>query len=352
MIKGIGPYFAKKLVLAFKDKVLEVIEYEPHLLSTVDGIGKVRANRICNNWQAQKVIREIMVFLQSHGFGTTRATRIYKTYGDKAIEIVSNNPYQLAKDIRGIGFISADTIARNLGIDKNSLIRAKAGVTHALLEATSDGHCGLPKKILLQNIQKLLEIEYDIIEQAIIEEVALHSLIIDTINDVESIFLTSYYIYEKNIAKILVNLTKASVTWGKIDTITILPTIEKELCITLATSKKIAIEKALQHKLVVITGGPGTGKTTLVNSLLRTLSTQDLNIKLCAPTGRAAKRLSESTGFEATTIHRLLEIDPAYFKRNEESPLLCDYLVIDEASMVDISLFHALLKAIPPHSAY
>ncbi|KJW02139.1 hypothetical protein REIP_0142 [Rickettsia endosymbiont of Ixodes pacificus] len=353
LIKGIGPYFAKKLVLAFGNKVLEIIECEPSLLSTIDGIGKVRANRICNNWQAQKVIREIMVFLQSHGVGTTRATRIYKTYGDKAIEIVSNNPYQLAKDIRGIGFISADTIARNLGIDKNSLIRAKAGVTHALLEATSDGHCGLPKKILLQNIQKLLEIEQEIIEQAIIEEVASNSLIIDTINDVESIFLTSYYIYEKNIAKILVNLTKTSVTWGKIDTITILPIIEKELCITLATSQKTAIEHALQHKLMVITGGPGTGKTTLVNSLLKTLSTQNLNIKLCAPTGRAAKRLSESTGLEATTIHRLLEIDPAYggFKRNEDSPLLCDYLVIDEASMVDISLFHALLKALPPHSS-
>ncbi|EER20781.1 MULTISPECIES: SF1B family DNA helicase RecD2 [spotted fever group] len=352
LIKGIGPYFAKKLVLAFKDRVFEVIEHEPYLLSTVEGIGKVRANRICNNWQAQKVIREIMVFLQSHGVGTTRATRIYKTYGDKAIEIVSNNPYQLAKDIRGIGFISADTIARNLGIDKNSLIRAKAGVTHALLEATSNGHCGLPKKILLQNIQKLLEIEQEIVEQAIIEEVASNSLIIDTINDVESIFLTSYYIYEKNIAKILVNLTKTAVTWGEVDTDSVLP-IEQDLGITLATSQKTAIEKALQHKVMVITGGPGTGKTTLVNSLLKTLTTKKLNIKLCAPTGRAAKRLSESTGLEATTIHRLLEIDPAYggFKRSEESPLLCDYLVIDEASMVDISLFHALLKAIPPHSA-
>lgn len=353
LIKGIGPYFAKKLVLAFKDRVLEVIEHEPHLLSTVDGIGKIRANRICSNWQAQKVIREIMVFLQSHGVGTTRATRIYKTYGDKAIEIVSNNPYQLAKDIRGIGFISADTIARNLGIDQNSLIRAKAGLTHTLLEATLDGHCGLPKKILLQNIQKLLEIELGIIEQAIIEEVASNVLIIDTIDNVESIFLTSYYIYEKNIAKILVNLTKTPVTWGKIDTVSVLPSIEQELGITLAISQKTAIEKALEHKLMVITGGPGTGKTTLVNSLLKTLSTQNLNIKLCAPTGRAAKRLSESTGLEATTIHRLLEIDPAYggFKRNEESPLLCDYLVIDEASMVDIALFHALLKALPPTSA-
>lgn len=354
LIQGIGPYFAKKLILAFKDRVLEVIEHEPHLLSTVDGIGKVRANRICKNWQEQKVIHEIMVFLQSHGVGTTRATRIYKTYGDRAIEIVLNNPYQLAKDIRGIGFISADTIARNLGIDQNSLIRAKAGVTHALLETTSDGHCGLPKKILLQNIQKLLDIAQEIVEQAIIEEVESNTLIIDTINDVESIFLTSYYIYEKNIAKILVHLTKTAVTWDEVDTASVLPSIEQDLGgITLATSQKKAINQAVQHKLMVITGGPGTGKTTLVNSLLKVLLTKKLNIKLCAPTGRAAKRLSESTGLEATTIHRLLEIDPANggFKRNEESPLLCDYLVIDEASMVDISLFYALLKALPPHSA-
>ena len=353
LIKGIGAHFAKRLVSAFGDKVFEVIENKPDLLSTVEGIGKIRAQSICSNWQDQKIIREIMVFLQSHGVGTTRATRIYKTYGEKAIEVVSQNPYQLAKDIRGIGFVSADMIAGNLGIAKDSLVRARAGVAHVLLEATSDGHCGLPKEILVQNSAKLLEIEKDLIELAIAEELKLKSLVTDTLNNINTIFLASYYIYEKNIAKILLNLAKSPVSWDKTDTTTIIPLVEEELNIKLAESQKLAIEKALDNRLMVITGGPGTGKTTLVNSLLKTLAAKKLNIKLCAPTGRAAKRLSESTGLEATTIHRLLEIDPAYggFKRNEESQLSCDYLVIDETSMVDVPLFYSLLKALPLHSA-
>ena len=353
LIKGIGAHFAKRLVSAFGDKVFEVIENKPNLLSTVEGIGKIRAQSICSNWQDQKIIREIMVFLQSHGVGTTRATRIYKTYGEKAIEVVSQNPYQLAKDIRGIGFVSADTIAGNLGIAKDSLVRARAGVAHVLLEATSDGHCGLPQEILVQNSAKLLEIEKDLIELAIAEEIKLKSLVTDTLNNINTIFLASYYVYEKNIAKILLNLAKSPVSWDKTDTTTIIPLVEEELNIKLAESQKLAIEKALDNRLMVITGGPGTGKTTLVNSLLKTLAAKKLNIKLCAPTGRAAKRLSESTGLEATTIHRLLEIDPAYggFKRNEESPLSCDYLVIDETSMVDVPLFYSLLKALPLHSA-
>ena len=353
LIKGIGAHFAKRLVSAFGDKVFEVIENKPDLLSTVEGIGKIRAQSICSNWQDQKIIREIMVFLQSHGVGTTRATRIYKTYGEKAIEVVSQNPYQLAKDIRGIGFVSADMIAGNLGIAKDSLVRARAGVAHVLLEATSDGHCGLPKEILVQNSAKLLEIEKDLIELAIAEELKLKSLVLDTLNNIDTVFLTSYYVYEKNIAKILLNLAKSPVLWDKTDTTTIIPLVEKELNITLAESQKLAIDKALDNRLMVITGGPGTGKTTLVNSLLKTLAAKKLNIKLCAPTGRAAKRLSESTELEATTIHRLLEIDPAYggFKRNEESPLSCDYLVIDETSMVDVPLFYSLLKALPLHSA-
>ena len=353
LIKGIGAHFAKRLVSAFGDKVFEVIENKPDLLSTVEGIGKIRAQSICSNWQDQKIIREIMVFLQSHGVGTTRATRIYKTYGEKAIEVVSQNPYQLAKDIRGIGFVSADMIAGNLGIAKDSLVRARAGVAHVLLEATSNGHCGLPKEILVQNSAKLLEIEKDLIELAIAEEIKLKSLVLDTLNNIDTVFLTSYYIYEKNIAKILLNLAKSPVLWDKTDTTTIIPLVEKELNITLAESQKLAIDKALDNRLMVITGGPGTGKTTLVNSLLKTLAAKKLNIKLCAPTGRAAKRLSESTELEATTIHRLLEIDPAYggFKRNEESPLSCDYLVIDETSMVDVPLFYSLLKALPLHSA-
>ena len=353
LIKGIGAHFAKKLITAFGDRVFTIIEDRPDLLSSVDGIGKIRAQSICLNWKDQKIIREIMVFLQSHGVGTTRATRIYKTYGAKAIELVSSNPYQLAKDIRGIGFISADTIANNLGIEKHSLVRARAGIAHVLLEATSNGHCALPKELLIQHSEKLLEIPRDLIELAIEEEVRIKSLVIDNLNDCISIFLAGYYEYEKAIAKRLLDLVKSSVQWSTIDTDIILPLVEEDLNIKLAASQKVAISTALKSKLMVITGGPGTGKTTLVNALLKTLASKNLNIKLCAPTGRAAKRLSESTGLEAKTIHRLLEIDPAYggFKRNEESPLLCDYLVIDETSMVDVPLFHALLKALPVHAS-
>lgn len=360
LIKGIGPHFAKKLIAAFADKVFEVIENQPELLSTVEGIGKIRAESICSNFRDQKVVREIMIFLQSHGVGTTRATRIYKTYGEDAIKLVSENPYRLAKDIRGIGFISADTIAGNLGISKDSLIRARAGISHILLEATSSGHCGLPLELLTQNSQELLKIDESKIELALKEEIKIKTLTNDKLGDVESIFLTSYYLYEKNIARILQSMA-SSISWNnsisktgvKEEVIFTINQVEKQLNIKLAQSQKLAIIQALSSKIMVITGGPGTGKTTLINALLKTLDSKNLNIKLCAPTGRAAKRLSESTGLEAVTIHRLLEVDPNHggFKRNEESPLSCDYLVIDETSMVDVQLFHSLLKALKPETA-
>ena len=353
LIKGIGPHFAKKLVTAFREKVFEIIEHQPDLLSTIEGIGKFRAKSICTNWQDQKIIREIMVFLQSHGVGTSRATRIYKTYGDKAIEIVSKNPYQLAKDIRGIGFISADTIAGNLGIAKDSLDRARAGVSHVLLEATSQGHCGLPKEILIENSQKLLDIERSLIEAAILEEIKQQGLTLDYLDQGITIFLTSYYIYEKQIAQILLKLVKLPILLDNCDVAESITKVEAELSIQLASSQKKAIKIASQNRIMIITGGPGTGKTTLVKSLLKVISTKKLKIKLCAPTGRAAKRLSESTGYEATTIHRLLEIDPSSggFKRDEKNPLFCDYLVVDESSMVDIPLFYSLIKALPPHAS-
>lgn len=353
LIKGIGPHFAKQFVAVFKDEVFDIIEHRPELLTIVEGIGKVRAAIITNNWKDQKVIRDIMVFLQSHGVSTTKATRIYKTYGDKSIEVVSENPYRLAEDIHGIGFISADKIAEHLGIQKNSLIRARAGLAHVLLEATSDGHCGLPTELLISNSQKLLEIEQSIIEQAIMEEMKLKTLTADFLNNIETIFLTSYYVYEKHIASTLITLSKEQVPWGSIDSSKAIPWVEKKLNIKLADAQKIAIDEALQNKAMVITGGPGTGKTTLVNSILSILKAKRLNIKLCAPTGRAAKRLSEKTNIEALTIHRLLEMDPAIrkFRYNEENKLKCNYLVVDEASMVDVQLFYSLLKALPTESA-
>ena len=353
LIKGIGPHFAKKLVAEFGDKVFDVIEQKPELLATLTGIGKVRANSICSNWKDQKVVREIMIFLQSHGVGTTRATRIFKTYGEEAIAIVSKNPYQLAKDIRGIGFISADTIAGNLGIEKDSLIRARAGLSHVLLEATSNGHCGLPQETLIENSIKLLEIDRNLVELAMDKEIALKTITRDLIEGKPCIFLASYYFYEQQIARLLLLIRNSDIQWGDNNALELLPQIERELNIDLAQNQKEAIAQALSEKLMVITGGPGTGKTTLVKTLLKVLESKQLVIKLCAPTGRAAKRLSETTGLEATTtIHRLLEIDQVQggFKYNDENRLSCDYLIVDESSMIDVPLFYSLIKALPDNT--
>jgi len=352
LIKGIGPHFAKKLVTAFGNKVFDVIEQKPELLSTLEGVGTFRANSICNNWKDQRVVREIMIFLQSHGVGTTRATRIFKTYGQEAIAIVSRNPYQLAKDIRGIGFVSADTIANNLGIEKSSLIRARAGLSHLLLEATSNGHCGLPQETLIENSIKLLEIDRDLVELAIEKEIAAKIIVCDFIADKTCIFLATYHFYERQIAKILLSIKNSTIDWGDNNALDLLPQIEQELDIKLAENQKKAIVQALSEKLMVITGGPGTGKTTLVRTLLKVLESKQLNIKLCAPTGRAAKRLSETTGLVATTIHRLLEIDQAQggFKYNDDNKLPCDYLIVDESSMIDVSLFYSLIKSLPEHA--
>ena len=353
LIKGIGAHFAKKLIKAFGEQVFDVIEQNAHLLSTIEGIGRVRANSICKNWQEQKVVREIMFFLQSHGVGTTRATRIYKTYGDQSIEIVTQNPYRLAEDIRGIGFISADIIARNLGIAADSIIRARAGINYVLLEATSDGHCGLPERILIENAQKLLEISQELAITAIQMELGTKAITKDTIDGSYVIFLTAYYVFEKNIAKILLELKEQTNAWNDVDCNTAIPWVEDKLSITLADNQKNAIVKAMQNKVMVITGGPGTGKTTLVNSILTILQAQDLKIKLCAPTGRAAKRLTETTGIEAVTIHRLLEVNQANggFRYNKDNPISCDYLIIDEVSMVDVSLFNSLLNTLPKNAA-
>ena len=348
MIRGIGPHFAKKLVNAFGEDVFDVIENEPDRLLKLEGIGTKRVERITSGWADQKAIREIMVFLQSHGVGTSRAVRIYKTYGADAIPLVSENPYRLARDIRGIGFKTADQIAEKLGIEKTAMIRARAGISYTLTEAVSDGHCGLPQDDLLPAAEKLLEIPTDILRDALHQELQDETVAADTIGDQRCIFLGHLWNAEKVIAERLNALAMGKPSWPEIDTAKAIPWIQQELGITLAASQREAVAKAVSSKVMVITGGPGVGKTTLVNAILRILVAKGVKVALAAPTGRAAKRLSESTGMEAKTIHRLLEVDPKHggFKRGVENPLECDLLVIDETSMVDVSLMAAVVKAL------
>ena len=353
MIRGIGPVYAKKMVKAFGEKVFDIIEVEPGRLREVEGIGPVRAQRITAAWAEQKIVREIMVFLHSHGVGTARAVRIYKTYGADAIEVMSENPYRLARDIRGIGFKSADAIAMKLGIEKTAMIRVRAGISYALTEAMDEGHCGLPTEELAPLAVELLEVPKELVKTALDLELAEGTVIAGTVGDTACVFLGGLYRAEQVIAERLLRLINGTLPWPYIDPEKALPWIEQKTGLSLAESQIAAIRLALLSKVLVITGGPGVGKTTIVNAILRILSAKGVTLLLCAPTGRAAKRMTEATGFEAKTIHRLLEVDPKSggFKRGSENLLECDLLVVDETSMVDVMLMQALMKAVPDSAA-
>ena len=294
-----------------------------------------------------------MVFLHSHGVGTARAVRIYKTYSSDAVQVMSENPYRLAKDIRGIGFKTADAIAMKLGIEKTAMMRVRAGISYALSEAMNEGHCGLPTDKLGPLAVELLEVPAELIETALGLELQDGTVVADAVDGTPCIFLAGLYRAEQAIAERLFTLTNGTLPWPFIDAEKALPWIEQKTGLALAESQTAAIRLSLLAKVLVITGGPGVGKTTIVNSILRIVAAKGVKLLLCAPTGRAAKRMTEATGFEAKTIHRLLEVDPKVggFKRGLDNPLDCDLLVVDESSMVDVTLMQALLKAVPNHAA-
>src|SRR4030081_3248676 len=353
MIRGVGPVYAKKLVHAFGENVFDVIEATPDRLREVDGIGPVRAASILAAWAEQKAVREIMVFLHSHGVGSARAVRIFKTYGADAVQVMSENPYRLARDIRGIGFKTADAIAMKLGIEKTAMIRVRAGISFALTEATDEGHCGLPLDNLMPLAEKLLEVPIDLVRTALDLEISEGTVVADSVGETRCIFLAGLHRAERVIAERLIQLANGKLPWAWIDPDKALAWVEDPIRLVFAESQVAAIKLALVSKTLVMTGGPGVGKTTIVKGILRILGAKGVRLLLCAPTGRAAKRMTEATGLEARTIHRLLEVDSKTggFKRGDDNPLDCDLLVIDEASMVDVMLMQALTKAVPEKAA-
>jgi len=349
-VHGVGPKMAKRLVKAFGEDVFEVIENEPERLKEVPGIGPKRAKRLSEGFKDQKAVREIMVFLQTHGLGSSRAARIYRTYGADAATLLTEDPYRLARDIRGIGFRIADSIGASLGKDREGLPRARAGLGYTLEQARGAGHCGLPRDELLEQAQELLKIPEEILVTALSDELQAGRLVATRLNGEEAVFLPPLLSAERAITRRLGELLGAEPPpWADIDAARAQAWVEKRLDVTLAPTQRAAVETSLRSRVAVITGGPGVGKTTLVNALLRILKARSVSCALCAPTGRAAKRLAESTGHTAKTIHRLLEIDPSNgkFRRGRYRPIDCGLLVVDEASMVDVELMAALLQALP-----
>lgn len=347
LIKGIGGTFADRIVEKFGEQTLEVIDSFSARLREVDGIGPERAKRIKEAWAAQKSVRDIMIFLQGHGIGSAHAAKIFKQYGENAIVVVRENPYRLAKDIAGIGFRTADGIAAKLGIERDSIHRLKAGVVHTLERATDEGHICLPQEPLIEAARELLEAEIAPVENAI----NLLAVSGDVIVEDGFVYLTGLYKSERGVATKVLDLRSARLELPPIDIDKALVWVQQQTHVALASAQQNAIKTALTSKLCVITGGPGVGKTTIVNSIVKILQAKNSKVLLAAPTGRAAKRMSEATGAPAQTIHRLLKYEPRLesqgFTHNERRPLNGDMIIIDEASMLDIPLAYHLLKAIP-----
>jgi exodeoxyribonuclease V alpha subunit len=351
-VRGIGPKLAERIVDQFGLDTFEVIEADASRLREVPGIGEFRAGKIASGWAEQKAVRDIMVFLHSHGVSTARAVRIFKTYGHDAIAVMTDDPYRLARDIRGIGFRSADVIAMRLGLTKESPKRLRAGVSYALQTATDEGHCALPVEELVRLAEKLLEVPGGPIRVAIEAELADGGVVLDRIEEQPCLFLRGLHSAERDIAERLKVLAGGDLPWPKIDVERAIPWVEQRTGKTLSPSQRVAVDLVLRSKVAVVTGGPGVGKTTLLDTILRILKAKGVRLLLAAPTGRAAKRMSEQTGIEAKTVHRLLEVDPKHggFKKGLDDPLECDLLVIDETSMVDVPLMNAITKAIPRRS--
>ncbi len=352
-IKGVGPSTAHLMLVHFGEKVLDVLEHTPERLRELPGIGPTRAKMIGESWAAQRSTRELMLFLVDSGIGVARAGRIQKQFGADAVRVIQQNPYRLVREIRGIGFATADALALKLGLARDSIERIRAGVSHTLSEASTQGHCALPTSDLIESCAKLLAIPTDRIGEGITLELEAKRLVRDVLGGREAIFLPWLHRAEQVVGETLRRLARGRPPWPALDVAKALQWVERKTSVRLAPSQRAAVELMLRSKACVITGGPGVGKTTIVRSIVEIVGAKKMDILLAAPTGRAARRLGESTGREAKTIHRLLEINAqsGEFGRNESYPLECDLLIVDEASMIDVMLMQALVRALPAEAA-
>ncbi|MDE6974932.1 MAG: ATP-dependent RecD-like DNA helicase [Lachnospiraceae bacterium] len=345
LVKGVGPKFAKRIVQKFGKDTLDVIEEQPELLIEVEGIGQVRVERIKKSWQDQKEIKNIMLFLQGHEVSTSHATKIFKTYGSESIAVVKENPYRLADDIWGIGFKTADVIAEKLGIGKDKFVRLRSGILYTLSKLSENGHCYAVRGQLIETAKKLLCVDGAELEITLDEMLRVE----DVIRDEEAIYLPPFYFSEVGCAKRLRKLMKGC-RRIVLDGEAVTGQIQAQPGVIYDEIQLEAIRVAVSSKVMVLTGGPGTGKTTTTLGIICAYQRAGCQVILAAPTGRAAKRMSEAAGMEAKTIHRLLEYKPPEgYQRNEEKPLEGDVLILDECSMIDIMLMYNLLKAIPEH---
>lgn len=348
LIRGIGPVYAQKMVARFGDRIFDIIEQTSARLEEIEGIGSGRRQQIKAAWVEQRAVRDIMVFLHSHGISTSRALRVFKLYGEEAIERVRANPYRLAHDIPGIGFKSADAVASKLGFAHDSILRVRGGLQHVLSEACGDGHTALPRDVLLARAAELLGVGDEAIVSALEREVADRHLVIEPVSGETMVFLATLRDAEIVIARTLRELAAAPRGLPAFDFAKALAWVQDKTGKALSPSQTAALEQVLGARVAVITGGPGVGKTTLLDSLLKILAAKKVRFHLCAPTGRAAKRMGESTGHTAVTIHRLLEVSPAGgFERGARRKLETDLVVVDEFSMVDVPLMAALCRALP-----
>ncbi|SHI61730.1 ATP-dependent DNA helicase, RecD/TraA family [Geosporobacter subterraneus DSM 17957] len=354
LIKGIGPKTAKKIVDKFGKDALDIIQYRPHLLTQIEGIGGAKANLIAEAFQEQRELQEVMLFLQQYGVTPSYGIKIYKKYGQDTIRLIQENPYRLADEIIGIGFRIADTIAKRMGIDPRSSYRLMCGLKYMLMQGNLEGHTYTPREELLRDTARLLEVEVSLLEEPLMNLALNNEVQLENLEGEIVVFGLSYFFAETYVCKKLIELAKTEIPPMGENLGELIKKIEENEGLELADNQKHAIKEALQNGVTVITGGPGTGKTTTINSIIRIFEMNNLSILLGAPTGRAAKRMSEATGREAKTIHRLLEYAYAEddlgmaFGRNEEEPLAADVVIIDEMSMVDILLMKALLRAILP----